>query len=54
MRWCHIKYLGYAISVVAGLLIATDTGPKVAVSAIVIVGATLILVGDRSGPDARS
>ena len=49
MRRLQIKYLGYAVSAIAGILIATGTGPKAVVLAIVVVGVALILIGDRSG-----
>jgi hypothetical protein len=49
MRRLHIKYLGYAISAIAGILIATGAGPKLVVLAIVVVGVALIIIGDRRG-----
>lgn len=48
----RVLYLGYAVSVVAGLMIATDALPKGIVLVTFVVGVALILAGDReSKPD---
>jgi hypothetical protein len=52
MRNSLARYLGYALSVVAGLMIAVDVLPKVVVLLILAIGVVLIAASARNQPRA--